>query len=82
MSDYRVVADTVGGAPCVIIYKGDIPLVSIWDDEQVLGIQRVMWENPALAGEVADLVHTIRSLGGGFHELRSALAEYFKERVK
>lgn len=85
MSDYRIVPDSVGGTKCLVVYRGDKPLVTVWDDGQALGaaknLVQLFNDNPEIQADMQGLVQLVHSLGGGYSALQGALTEYFKSKV-
>lgn len=79
---YRVQPDSVAGKPCVIVYDGDRPIVTIWDDEQALRLAARFFSELTEkdSGELANLVTSIKALGGSREQLLDAIKRYLQDK--
>ena len=79
---YRAVADSVAGSKCVIVYDGERPILTIWDDEKAI-IQAAKFFSTLTEqdeGELANLVTSIRTLGGSYEQLLGAIQTYLHDK--
>jgi hypothetical protein len=75
---YRIAEDSVAGSRCLVIYKGEKPIVTIWpDDEVIYRVQDYSWE---MAQELVNVAAAVKELGGSFAQLQGALVTYFKQK--
>lgn len=81
-SRYRAVPDSVAGSPCVIIYDGAKPILTIWDDrsaiEHAARFFATLTEQDE--GELANLVQSIKTLGGSREQLLGAIQTYLQDK--
>lgn len=80
---YRVQPDSVAGQPCVVIYDGEKPLLTIWDDPQALqhAARFFSFLTEEDSGELANLVKSIRALGGSREQLLGAIQTYLQTKL-
>lgn len=77
---YRVVQDGVGGQRCYIVYEGDKPLATIWEDQLFMEALSSRIADLTDVHEIGDVVQTVKALGGTREQVKEAVERLFKEK--
>jgi hypothetical protein len=75
---YHASLDSVAGQKCVVIYRNNTPIVTLWDGDNML--QKVKSVRPELATEIGGLWLTMRSLGSSSQEIYDAIMTLLRDK--
>jgi hypothetical protein len=70
--------DSVGGNPCIVIYKDKKPFATVWNNDDLIDI--VSTADPTLAENMANLAKTMEGFGCTWEQLNVALHVYLSSR--
>lgn len=78
----RVVRDSVGGQKCLIFYKNDKPILTVWDDQGKPYMSTQGWKLEGLDEELDKLISTMKAFGLTFDKIAEAAHVYCEERQR
>ena len=71
------VLDTVGGTPCLLFYRGEKPLFTLWGD--YVSPRNNLFLPDAALEDIKALIETTKAMGMKGPEIKAAVETYLKE---
>lgn len=83
MPKFHITEDSVAGQRCFIVYAGDKPFMTLWEEGLNYDtLRRHLGSNVELADlqDIGAIHDTVKALGGSRDQVRDAIETWLKER--